>query len=114
MSESLSIVTDTLTAADDAVTLSMLGMSGCAFQVKSTYSGTITFEGTVDDGLWATMLVLALGATASATTTTSTGIFLASCAGLSQVRARMSSFSSGYATVTIRAVPNAPSLPVLS
>lgn len=114
MSDSLSIVTDQLTAQEDAVALAVLGMGGCAFQVKSTYEGTITFEGTVDDGAWASLLVVPMGATAGATTTTSTGIFIASCAGLSQVRARMSTYSSGYATVTIRAVVSAPSLPVLS
>lgn len=116
MAESLSQTTGDLqlTAGDDTVELSCLGMGGCAFQIKSTYSGTITFEGTVDGGLWAAMLVVPIGTTAGATTTTSTGIFLASCAGLYKVRARMSTYSSGYATVTIRAVASAPSLPVLS
>lgn len=115
MAESLSsIQMDQLTAQEDACTLSCLGMGGCAFQVQSTYTGTITFEGTVDGGLWAALQVVSIGdAEAVATTTTSTGIFVASCAGLQQVRARMSALSNGYATVTIRAVVSAPSLPIL-
>lgn len=115
MTESLSsIAFDSLTAAEDAVTLSMLGMGGCAFQVIGTYSGTITFEGTVDLGNWVSMKVVSLGGTASATTTTSTGVFIGTCAGLAGVRARMSSYASGSAQVTIRAVESTPSAAFLT
>jgi hypothetical protein len=105
---------DDLTVAEDAVTLSMLGMGGAAFQVKGTFTGTITFEATVDGGVWAALNVVGIGATAKATTTTAAGIFIASVAGLYKIRARMSAYTDGYATVTIRSVVCAPSLPFLS
>ncbi len=117
MAESLSTTDQPdrqLTAAEDTVTLSCLGMGGCAFQVTDTYSGTITFEGTVDGGIWAALLVVPIGTTAGATTTTSTGIFRGSCVGLLEVRARMSSYSSGAARVSIRAVPSPHTLFVLT
>lgn len=102
-----------LSAAEDVVALALSGLGGVAFQVIGTYSGTITFEGTVNGGVWAAMVVVPIGTTAGATTTTSTGIFRGSSVGLQQVRARMSSYSSGYATVTIRAC-SASWVPVLS
>lgn len=114
--ESLSVATGdvNLTVAEDAVELSMLGCGGCAFQVAGTFTGTVTFEGTVNGGTWASLKVVSIAGTASATTTTSAGIFTANCAGLYKVRARMSAFTDGYATVTIRAVESSPSLPMLS
>jgi len=44
----------------------------------------------------------------TATTTTSTGLFVGGCVGLTQFRARMSSYSSGTALVSICAVENPP------
>lgn len=116
MADSLSVATGTdvhLQADEETVELSLLGMGGCAFQISGTYTGTITFEGTVNGGEWAALLVVPIGTTASTTTTTGTGIFRACTVGLLAARARMSSYSDGYATVMIRAV-SASSIPVLT
>ncbi len=116
MAESISVQTGSdlqLGAAEEAVELSLLGMGGCAFQVTGTFTGTITFEGTVNGGVWAAMVVVPIGTTAKATTTTAAGIFRGCTVGLLAVRARMSTYTDGYATVMIRAV-SASAIPVLT
>lgn len=115
MAESLSsdYAQSNLGVDEAACTLAVLGMGGCAFQLQGTFTGTVTFEGTVDNGTWAALVAVPIGTTTPATTATSSGIFLASCVGLAQVRARMSTYSEGSVRVTIRAVLSAPALPIL-
>lgn len=72
--------------------------------VSGTFSGTITFEGTPDNTNWYT-LALVKSDTAdrkSGTgTTTTTGLWFHENYGLLQVRARMSTYGSGAATIKI-------------
>jgi hypothetical protein len=106
--------TATLDIADATCTVACAGMGGFALQALSTFSGTITFEATVDGVNWVSTKMAAIGATASATTTTSAGLFVGQCVGMQAVRGRMSSYSSGAAIVTIRAVPASPSIAFLT
>lgn len=90
------------TQAAGCVPLTLAGRAGVAFQVQGTYSGTITFEGTVDGSTWVALYVTSLTSTTPASTTTTTGVFVAGVGGLQAVRARMSSYTSGTAAVNIR------------
>lgn len=75
-----------------------------AVQVTGTFSGTISFQGTVDNTTFVPIAVTAAGDTASTktTTATATGLWLCNVAGLSIVRAKMTAYTSGTAVVTMR------------
>lgn len=94
-------VKDTLNAADDVAFADIKSFASAAVQVSGTYSGTVTFEASVDGSTWsaANMIVQATGAISS--TTTSTGLFILANSGYAFVRARMSSYTSGAAAVAI-------------
>lgn len=73
------------------------------FQVYGTFVGTITFEGKVLGvpdvaANWVVVQAIPLGTGTAATTTTGPGIFRVNASGI-QVRARMSAFTSGTASV---------------
>lgn len=88
------------------VTLGVGGVGGVAVQVTGTYSGTLTFEGTVTGATWVPINLIPIAGTTPTSTTTSTGVWNGGVGGLAIVRVRMSSYSSGAAVVTIQ---NAPS-----
>lgn len=78
------------------------GQAGVAIQIgASVFSGTITFEGSVDGGTYQPLLMMPLGTTTAVTTATGAGIWTAGVGGLVSVRARMSSYTSGTAGVNI-------------
>lgn len=105
----------TLGADTDTVELSLSGAASCAFQLTGgTFSGTVTFEGTVTGGTWVALRVSPIGGTAGVTTATAAGIWQASCAGLLKVRARITSYSSGNLLCTIRAVQSGTDLHLLT
>jgi hypothetical protein len=68
-------------------------------QVTGTFVGTVTFEGTVDNTNWVAVQVANLNDGSVTTTATAEGIFACSVAGLRQVRARISDWTSGTITV---------------
>lgn len=76
------------------------GLVVYGIQVTGTFSGTITFEGTVDGTNWVALSVTNASSGVAATTTTTTGIFIATVAGLDQIRCRISTYTSGSITVT--------------
>ncbi len=97
-------------ASGAKVTLSCSGYGGFAVQVIGTYSGTLTFEGSIDGENFSVVTMTPIGTTVGVTTTTSTGIWRGCCVGLSEVQARMSSYSSGTAVITILAAESSPTL----
>lgn len=76
------------------------GLSHLSMQVVGTFSGTITFEATVDAANWASVQVHNIATGAVSTTATAAGIYTCGVAGLYQVRARVSTWVSGSITVT--------------
>ena len=68
-------------------------------QVSGTFSGTLTFEGTTDGTNWVSIQMLTLGTGLVTTTTTATGQFSIVNTGLVGIRARMTSYTSGTASV---------------
>lgn len=90
--------------ANQALTLN--GAAGFAVDIRGTFTGTVTFQGTVDGTNWATTNVLPVTAsvnTALTPTATAAGAWLGNAAGLLQVRAIFTAYTSGSATVTLRA-----------
>ena len=89
-----------LEAAEDTATADP-GPGGAAFQVLGTWSGTITFEAkTKGAATWVSILVTNVATNAQVTTTTANGVFRVVADGL-DLRARMSSYTSGTANVDI-------------
>ncbi len=107
MAEKLS-ETGTLGAANQTVRLSCSGMGGVAIQVQGTFSGTITFEASVQGEDFAPFRVVPSDNSTAVTTTTTTGLWVGSTVGYLVVRARMSSYSSGKAIVFLQAELSSP------
>lgn len=102
MAESQSII-GTLGAAQEEVRLAVAGLGGVAIQVQSTFTGTITFEATVQGQDFTAFRVTPVNSSTPTTTTTTTGLWVGSTVGFLAVRARMSSYGSGRATILMRA-----------
>ncbi len=99
--------TGSLGALNAATALNLNGDAGFAVDIRGTWVGTITFQGTVDGTNWNTLAVVPLGAgsnVAAVTTTTTVGAWTGNGAGMSQVRVIMTAYTSGTATVTLRAM----------
>ena len=93
----------TLGAAEAALTLTALTADTVAVQVTGTFTGTITFEASVDGTNYVALAVKASSQTAAATlvtTTTTVGLFSVGIQGFTNFRARMSAYTSGTAVVT--------------
>ncbi len=95
------------TAQDEVALEGLAGLGGIAINVQGSFVGTITFEGHIGSGLWSALSVSPSEGGTADTTTTTNGLFIGSCVGLSGVRARMSSFSSGIAEVSLQSAVSA-------
>lgn len=87
--------------------LSLNGASGWAVDVRGTFVGTITFQGTIDGTNWFSISVVPAGGgvnVAAVTTTAAVGAWVGSANGMQQVRANMTAYTSGSATITLRAM----------
>jgi len=87
--------------------LSLSGASGWAVDVRGTFVGTITFQGTIDGTNWFNISVVPAGGgvnVAAVTTTAAVGAWVGSANGMQQVRANMTAYTSGSATITLRAM----------
>lgn len=80
-----------------------------AFDVSGTFSGTLTFEGTVNGVRWNTLEVKRVADGTSTTTTTAVGAFYVGNAGFTGVRVRGTTWSSGQARVDATSGSVAPS-----
>lgn len=92
-------------ATGNGTAVDFKGYKHIAFDVTGTFVGTVTFEGTVDDSNWVAIGVLPqTSATTPVTTATTPGMFGLPqyMAPLSQVRARVSAWTSGAITVKSR------------
>ena len=70
-------------------------------QVSGTFTGTVTFEGTVDGSTWAGVAARSTGTTDTlVASATAAGLFRVDVRGLLQFRARVSAYTDGNVTVT--------------
>lgn len=103
----MGFVQGTVTAADEAITLSRLITSGAAaIQITGTWGGTITFEVTADNTNWIGFAMTPSNSGTDVLTTTANGGWSKPMQGWSGIRARFSTASSGTPRITIRAVQN--------
>lgn len=101
--------TATCAAAAGCVTLAPIASrAGAAIQIDNTFSGTVLFEATASNGVWAAIVGVPQGGGALASSTTTTGTWQFSLAGLAGLRARMQPYTNGVAGVTITASSGAP------
>jgi hypothetical protein len=98
-----SVESATLGAAEAALTLSALTADTVVVQVTGTFTGTITFEASVDGTNYVAIAMKASAqttATTLVTTATAAGVFSLNIQGLPNFRARMSAYTDGSAVVT--------------
>lgn len=93
-----------LGAAEATVTAPGSLEKSLTFQVSGTWSGVITFEASVA-GTWTAVPAMRQSTFGLASTTTANDLFVIPNPGYSQVRARMSSYTSGAAVVAIKGGP---------
>jgi hypothetical protein len=100
---SLLAITGTTCPGDGCLTYAVSGRGSAGVQITGTWSGTITFQGSVDNSTFASLACVSIADTSSAlvTTTTSNGTFKCVIAGLSSVRIVFTSYSSGTANVFV-------------
>ncbi len=91
-------------ATANGTTLPVDGFSVATFQVVGTFSATVTWEANIDQTNWVAVQATNLADGTAATTATAAGLFRIQCFGLSQIRARVSTYASGNVTVTGRAI----------
>lgn len=68
--------------------------------VTGTWTGTLTFEGTNNGGVWTSVVAVNLATGAQATTTTASGLFSVTNAGVIAIRARATAAVTGTAIIT--------------
>lgn len=92
-----------LAGAAQVVTLALAGQSAAAAQITGTWVGTITFEASLDGTTWTAINAVSASTSTPQTTTTVNGLYRVTPGGLQQIRANMSAFTSGSASVLMRA-----------
>ena len=98
------LASGTLAAAAQTVVLSVAGgMSATAAQITGTWVGTIQFEGTLDGTNWVPINGVFAGGTAPAPTITANGVVRITPSGLASIRLNATAWTSGTATITLRA-----------
>lgn len=101
--------TATLQAAAGAVgngtNMDVSGMGVAVLDVQGVFVGTVVFEFSTDDTVWYPINGTYLGTGTIANSTTGTGAFQLSVAGLKSIRARISAWTSGTITVKGRSTP---------
>ena len=98
-----SVESKTLGVAEAALTLSALTADTVVVQVTGTFTGTITFEASVDGTNYVAIAMKASAQVSLATlvsTTTTVGLFSVAIQGFPHFRARMSAYTDGSAVVT--------------
>jgi hypothetical protein len=108
---SISILNSNLTTGtattNSAVALSLSGATGFAVDVRGTFVGTITFQGSINGTDWFSINAIPAGGSvnvAAVSTATAVGQWVSVANGMQQVRATFSAFTSGSATITLRAM----------
>ncbi len=89
----------TVNAINGAVTFSVPGVGSVAAQITGTWTGTIEFEGTVDNSNWFSIKALPPTSSTTATNSSANGQWVIGAAGYHAVRFRASAWTSGTATI---------------
>lgn len=102
-------ITTTVCPGAGCVNYNVAGQGSIAIQITGTWSGTITFQSTLDNTNYVSFRVTKVSDAAGAgvTTTTSNGLYQGTVAGLSQIRVVFTGFVSGTAVVNSRTINQA-------
>ena len=96
--------TGSLTSLNDVLVASPLDNFGTAgIIISGTWTGTISFEGSLDNTTFVPIFAQQVDDTKLAATTTTNGQFLVNTSGMVAVRVIMSAFTSGQADITMQA-----------
>lgn len=95
-----------LEALNASLDLACAGFSNAGIRISGTFSGTVTFQGSVDGKSYSTLTVTAFDGATTATTTTAVGQWRVNCSGLLVVRCAMTSYVSGAAVAFLLASSN--------
>jgi hypothetical protein len=87
------------TATGNGTALSVAGRSRVGLQVSGAFVATVTFEASINGSDYVTLQMFPSNSSTGATTATAAGIWTATVAGFSLVRARISAYTSGAVTV---------------
>jgi hypothetical protein len=79
------------------------GFTWLGIQIAGITTATITWEASQDGVTWAGILVTPLSSGTGALTATADGVYRVNVAGLAQIRARISAWTSGTITVSAQA-----------
>lgn len=95
--------TATLTTLNAEAIADLNGHCVAMFDIRGTWTGTISFEATVDGTNYVAVPVINQATQAMITATTVSGIFIMGVTGFRRIRARISAAPTGAAIVAIRA-----------
>lgn len=93
----------TIAATAASVALALNGDGGVGVEISGTWVGTLQFEGTVGGTTWYPINAVRAGSSTVPQTTTVNGLHRLTPAGLAQVRVTATAWTSGTATINIRA-----------
>ena len=106
----VSIATDTdtigsgsIAALNATVAVALSGKSAMRIQITGTWVGTLQFEGTVDGTNWIAVNAVQAGSTTIPQNTATNGVFSPTPAGFVSFRVNATAWTSGTATVSLRA-----------
>lgn len=86
--------------AQAAAIINTFNNTNVLVQVQATWTGTLTFEGSLDGAKYEPLNCTPINGTTPTTTTTTNGIWSCSVVGVNFAQARMSAYTSGAATVS--------------
>jgi hypothetical protein len=91
---------DAASATGNGTALGVAGWSTIGLQVVISDTATVTFEATADDSNWVSAVCTSIASTSGAlvTSATASGLFKCNVAGMTQFRARISSYTGGTVT----------------
>lgn len=92
-----------IAAISQSVALTLTGQSSGTIQIGGTWVGTLQFEGTLDGTTWGSINATIASTNLPATTGTANGLYRLTPGGLQQFRVTATAWTSGTATILIRA-----------
>ena len=96
-----------LDATDETISMNVRGLGAVALQLLGTWTGTVTFEATVEGNTWVAFNMAPSNSATAASTATGNGAWSANCAGYEAVRARFSTATSGTVQAHMQAAEGA-------
>jgi hypothetical protein len=92
------------TAISNGAELSVVGLGAATIQISGTFVATILFEGSVDGTTFFSIPVIPVSGGLGTLSANAPGAFRVNTAGLAEIRARISSYTSGSVTIDAIAI----------